>query len=87
MRQIPLGDLNPVRRMNDLHGFAVVQGERRPQDFVSPDNFVEAVFERLDVQNASEAIPDRHAVRRIPRDHLVHQPHLDLWERKRSGRC
>ena len=78
-------NVNPAFRMDILDGIAIRFTEGRPPGFVTPDDFIEALLKRADIQCPSDAVCDRNIVGRIAREHLIDDPHLMLSGRKWRG--
>ena len=65
---------------NDLHGLVIDESEGCPQDFVTPDDFVEAPLQGIGVEAACETQRGRHVVSDAVRFQLIEKPKTLLRE-------
>ena len=77
-------DFDLQLRLDELDRLVVADGECRSQGLVPFDDLIEAVFQGRDVEPAAKTKSVGQVVGRIPRRHLIDQPHLPLDERERG---
>jgi hypothetical protein len=73
-------DLYSARSMNHLSWFAVIHHKGRSQHFVTPNDLIEALLQRVNVEWAFQTVSYGHSVCRVAKRHLVYYPHLHLSE-------
>ena len=78
--QIVALNRRPARRPHHLHGFAVHEGERRPQRLVPLEHEIERVREVGRPDRSTEVDLEGHVIDRLAADELFEEPEALLRE-------